>query len=122
MTDRTSWRWGWLLPIVTAGLVGCAGPQPLYHWSSYQPMVHERLKGTGKGPESQILELEKGIQQAATKGAAVPPGLHAHLGLLYLEAGRTAQAVAAWEQEKRLFPESRAYMDFLLNNLRKQGG
>jgi len=48
--------------------------------------------------------------------------LHAHLGLLYLETGRTAQAVAAWEQEKRLFPESRAYMDFLLNNLKKQGG
>ncbi len=122
MQHRTTLRLGWLAPIAAAWLVGCAGPQPLYHWSSYQPMVYERLKGTGKGPEGQILELEKGIQQAAAKGTTVPPGYHAHLGLLYLETSRHAQAAAAWEQEKRLFPESRAYMDFLLNNLKKQGG
>lgn len=122
MQHRTSLRLGWLAPIAAAWLVGCAGPQPLYHWSNYQPMVYEHLKGTGKGPEGQILDLEKGIQQAAAKGTTVPPGYHAHLGLLYLNTGRNAQAAAAWEQEKRLFPESRAYMDFLLNNLKKQGG
>lgn len=78
------------------------------------------LKNDGKSSaEEQIIELEKGIQQAAAKGAQVPPGYHAHLGLLYLNTGRTDQALAAWNQEKALFPESTKYIDFLIGNMKK---
>lgn len=104
------------------GLSGCAGPKPLYEWSGYQPQVYAHLKGQGKGPEEQILAMEEGVQKAAAKGAKLPPGYHAHLGLLYLNVGRTDQAVAAWNQEKAQFPESTKYIDFLLNNMKKNGG
>ena len=52
-------------------------------------------------------------------GLKVPPGYHAHLGLLYLNAGKTDQALAAWQQEKNLFPESTKYIDFLISNMKK---
>lgn len=104
------------------GLTGCAGPKPLYEWNGYQPSVYDYLKGQGKGPEEQILALEAGVQKAAAKGAKLPPGYHAHLGLLYMNVGRTDQAVAAWNQEKAQFPESTQYIDFLLKNMKKNGG
>lgn len=103
-----------------AALAGCAGPKQLYSWNGYQPQVYAHLKSDGKSsPEEQILNLEKGLQEANAKGAKVPPGYHAHLGLLYLNTGRTDQAVAAWNQEKALFPESAKYIDFLINNMKK---
>lgn len=103
-----------------ATLAGCAGPKQLYSWNGYQPHVYAHLKNDGKSsPEEQILDLEKGIQEASAKGAKVPPGYHAHLGLLYLNTGRTDQALASWNQEKALFPESAKYIDFLINNMKK---
>lgn len=103
-----------------ATLAGCAGPKQLYAWNGYQTQVYAHLKNDGKSsPEEQIIELEKGIQQAAAKGTQVPPGYHAHLGLLYLNTGRTDQALAAWNQEKALFPESTKYIDFLIGNMKK---
>ncbi len=111
---------GLCLLAALSALTGCAGPKQLYSWNDYQPQVYAHLKNDGKSsPEEQILELEAGIQKAAAKGAQVPPGYHAHLGLLYLNTGRTDQALAAWNQEKALYPESTKYIDFLINNMKK---
>jgi hypothetical protein len=49
----------------------------------------------------------------------VPPGFHAHLGMLYSIAGKSDQMVAQFEDEKKLFPESATYMDFLLAKVKK---
>lgn len=107
--------------IAAVSLSGCAAPQPtLYAWNGYQPQVYAHFKG--KGPEEQIIVLEAGAQKAAAQGAKLPPGYHAHLGLLYLNTGRTDQAIAALQQEKAQFPESTKYIDFLLNNMKKNGG
>lgn len=106
------------LLLVTA-LTGCAGPKPLYSWNGYQQHVYSHLKNEGASAEEQILELERGIQVAASSGSHLPPGYHAHLGLLYLNTGRTDRALAAWNQEKSLFPESTRYIDFLINNMKK---
>lgn len=102
-------------------LTGCANRnRPLYSWNGYQSNVYAYLKNDGKtSAEDQILEMEQGIQEAAADGLKVPPGYHAHLGLLYLNAGKTDQALAAWQQEKNLFPESTKYIDFLISNMKK---
>ncbi|WP_370680273.1 DUF4810 domain-containing protein [Comamonas sp. GB3 AK4-5] len=103
-------------------LVGCvAAPKPLYSWNGYQTQVYSYLKNDAPAAEEQILELEKGVQQTASKGAQLPPGYQAHLGLLYLNTGRTDQALAAWAQEKKQFPESAQYIDYLVNNMKKNG-
>ena len=101
------------------GLFGCATPPPmLYGWGSYQQQVYEYLKGENNGPQAQLAALETDLQQFDAKGLAHPPGLHAHIGLLYASMGKSADAVQEFETEKSLFPESAQYIDFLLSNKR----
>jgi hypothetical protein len=104
-------------------MTGCASrAKPLYSWGNYQGQVYQHLKGQGTGPEQEILDLQADIEEANADGAMPPPGLYAHLGLLYLSVGKADQAVQAWNKEKTLFPESTKYVDYLLNNMKKQGG
>jgi hypothetical protein len=96
-------------------LTGCVqAPKPLYHWGSYTPQVYEYLKSDGVSPQAQITVLEADLQRARAQGSLPPPGLHAHLGLLYSRLGNDAAAAEQLRTEKSLFPESAAYMDFLL--------
>ena len=100
-------------------LCACSsGPQTLYYWGNYQPQVYERLKREGKGPAEQIIALEDTAQRARARGQQLPPGFHAHLGMLYAETGKADQVVQQFETEKALFPESASFMDFLLTRVR----
>lgn len=96
-------------------LGACASPRPpLYQWGGYPGAVYAYLKGSNPELGSQILQLEALVQKNAASGSASPPGLHAHLGLLYAKAGDDANAARHLQAEKRLFPESTTYMDYLL--------
>jgi hypothetical protein len=107
--------------LVASLMAGCqSGPKPLYDWGPYQAQVYAQFKGTGNGPEAQIGELERHLQATESRQRMVPPGYLAQLGYLYLMVGRNDQAAAYWEREKAAFPESKVFMDFLLNNLKKQ--
>lgn len=109
--------------VVAASLlcVGCATTPSLYQWEDYQPQVYKYLKDEGKSKEEQIIILEKGLQKIQATGKTPPPGYHAHLGLLYYEVGRGAEAVQQFQTEKALFPESTKYMNFLLNKMQNKG-
>ncbi|WP_241507411.1 DUF4810 domain-containing protein [Pseudomonas sp. AFG_SD02_1510_Pfu_092] len=98
-------------------LAGCNAPKPLYQWESYQPQVYSYLKGDSK--EEQVIALERDLEKIKAKNGAVPPGYHAQLGLLYSSLGKDDQMVQQFRTEKALFPESAAYMDFLLSNATK---
>lgn len=102
-------------------LTGCAAsnPPPLYQWGDYEPAVYDYLKG-GKDPVEQIGTLEKSLQQIRAKGATPPPGFHAQLGMLYASVGKEGPAMEQFGAEKDLFPESSAYMDFLMKQKTKQ--
>jgi hypothetical protein len=99
----------------SALLAGCAGPQTLYQWEGYEPQVYEYFKGE-EPKEAQAEALERDLQKIRSTGKSVPPGYHAHLGLLYLSMGKDDQMVQQFNTEKTLFPESGTYMDFLLKN------
>lgn len=99
---------------------GCATrAKPLYYWGEYQPQVYEYFKGDGNSPEQQIAKLEETVQKARATDAMLPPGYHAHLGLLYMKTGKEDQVKQQFETEKTLFPESAPFMDFLLNKFKK---
>ena len=66
--------------------------------------------------------MEKAIQQTSARQQTLPPGFYAHLGLMYMHSGRTDQALNAWAHEKRVFPESAPYIDYLIHNLQKNKG
>ncbi|OYT89276.1 MAG: DUF4810 domain-containing protein [Burkholderiales bacterium PBB6] len=106
-----------------AALVGCAQPAkpPLYVWGAYQGQVYEHLRAEGGNPLDQYAVLSAQLQQTVSSGGRVPPGLHAHLGLLQLKLGKPDEAFAHFESEKKLFPESAAYVDWLMKRS-KTGG
>lgn len=91
---------------------GCASRPPLYNWGNYESQVYARFAATSS-PEQQIGEMER-ILQTNRQQLPAPPGFHAHLGLLYGEVGRTNEMREQFAIEKKLFPESSTFMDFLL--------
>lgn len=98
-------------------LSGCAddSPRQLYYWDgAYTGSVYEYLSEEGDAG-AQIAALEESLQKAYQRAAKVPPGLYAHLGLLYLSQGNGAKFKAYVEKEAELYPESRDYAMFLLN-------
>lgn len=110
---QRSRHWLAAMPLLT--LAACVTqPRPLYHWGDYQPEVYSYFQGDGQSIEAQQIKLEANVQQALAKGQTLPPGFHAHLGLLYLKTGQADRARAAFQTEEAQFPESKPYMDFLL--------
>ena len=98
-------------------LSGCTddSPRQLYYWDgAYTSSVYEYLTEEGDA-SAQIAALEESLQKAYQRAAKVPPGLHAHLGLLYLSQGNGTKFKAYVEKEAELYPESRDYAMFLLN-------
>ncbi|MGN6829666.1 DUF4810 domain-containing protein [Paucibacter sp. M5-1] len=108
-------RLGSLALIVS--LVACAAPQkPLYQWNGYQSRLYEHFKSGGANAGEQITALEAQLLKNKAAGEASPPGLHGHLALLYSKVGNDQAARAHLEAERALFPESAAYVDFLLKS------
>lgn len=98
---------------------GCTTPKTLYHWGEYPQAVNHHFRGDASTQAEQIMALEAELAAVGNDPARTPPGLHAHLGMLYAEVGRTEDALAGFSTEKSLFPESAAFMDFLISNLLK---
>ena len=104
---------------------GCATTteQPLYYWGDYQKQVYGHFTKE-VGPEEQISTLEAGLEKASASGRPVPPGYNAHIGILYAQTEHTDKMLNYFTAEKTLYPESAAYMDFLMRKYQqpKDGG
>jgi hypothetical protein len=101
-------------------LAGCAAPpKTLYQWGDYQGALYQYLRAQGADMGAQIAKLEAQLEKTAATAGTPPPGLHAHLALLYSKAGEDDKALAHLQAERRLFPESATYIDFLLKNAGK---
>ncbi len=100
--------------LCAALLTACAAPrEPLYYWGNFPAQQYAYLQG-GQGPEEGIQALEKTREEAKAQGKPLPPGFQAHLGLLYGQTGRTDLFEQYLAAEKQQYPESAAYIDFLL--------
>ena len=100
--------------LCAALLTACAAPrEPLYYWGNFPAQQYAYLQG-GQGPEEGIQALEKTREEAKAQGKPLPPGFQAHLGLLYGQTGRTDLFEQYLAAEKLQYPESAAYIDFLL--------
>lgn len=93
--------------------------ETVYYWGDYQSSLYSYYKHD-KSPEQQIESLNAVVEQAKAKNKPVPPGLHAQIGLLYVETSRPDLAFQQFTTEKAQFPESAAYMDFLMRNTDKK--
>lgn len=105
-----------LTAVAVATLSGCQTTKPLYHYGDYQNNVYAHFKNEDSSVTKEIEALEKTITESAAKKLKVGPGLHAHLGYLYIESGQMDTGIAYLLKEKQLYPESAQYIDFLLKN------
>jgi hypothetical protein len=115
------------IPVRVAGalclvalLGACANrPPTLYQWGNYQGNVDSYLRGDKASPQEQIQLMEADLQKIRASGGALPPGYQAHLALLYGQQGRLDQFAEQVSAEKKQFPESETFMNFLLRNFKK---
>jgi hypothetical protein len=110
---------GYLAALTLSTLqTGCASKaEDLYAWGGYEELVYVSLSRPDEFQlEDGIRALEQDQERAAVSGRGMPPGWYAHLGYLYARSGRLDAARAAFEQEKAQFPESRAFVDWLMRN------
>ena len=100
-------------------LAACAakGPGPLYLWEAFPRQQYDALLRGGFSADEHIRQLEAHAEKARAANAALPPGLRAHLGMLYLGAGNAERARELWKAEILAFPESSAYMGQLIRKL-----
>jgi hypothetical protein len=109
------------LLVLFATLGGCvSGPKTLYQWERYQSNVDAYFRDGAKlSPDAQTQLMEADLQKIRAAGGVVPPGYHAHLGLLYGQQGQLDQFAEQIQTEKAQYPESETFMDFLLRNFKK---
>ena len=108
------------LVLVCTVVGGCATKTPpIYQWRGYQKNVDAYFRTDKLSLDAQAQSMEDDLQKIRMAGGAVPPGYYAHLGLLYGQQGKVDQFAEQMETEKKQYPESGPYMDFLLRNFKK---
>jgi hypothetical protein len=58
------------------------------------------------------------IAQIESGSKKVPPGLYADYGFMLYQRGEFSNAIAYFEKEKRIFPESKQLMDTVIKKIR----
>jgi hypothetical protein len=103
---------------VSLALFGCANNQTTYNWGSYEMLVYDMYKNPSKATaDQQLVQLRQDVEYAASKGKPVPPGVFAHMGMLYASMGDSAQAQQALNEELTRYPESAIFVDGMLTRL-----
>jgi hypothetical protein len=100
---------------------GCTPPpKPLYYWGEYEDLLYSMYLNTGEADTTtQVAKLTEDMQKTRDNGQQVPPGVHAHLGYMHYLLGNAGPALAEFETEKQLYPESTVFMDRLIKQLTK---
>ena len=112
---NSSWSPFFLL-ILAALASGCVtAPKEHYYWGNYQTLILAMYVEPGSVDSfTQIEKLTEDLQQAEGNGQAPPPGLYAHLGMMYAINGNQSLAEDAFQQERDLFPEAAVFIDGMM--------
>lgn len=105
-----------LLIIVVLFLSGCA--TPLYNWGGYDDHLYDYYKDPTTA-DIFLDKMERHLEYIESRQEKPAPGLYAEVGTLYLQKGDQLQAIAFYQKEHDTWPESRHFMEALINNLGK---
>jgi hypothetical protein len=106
-----------LLVVLLAVLFAGCAPQKasMYYFGKTDATLYATKKEPTEENFLKLLQsLEDVITQSQQRGLKVPPGIHAHLGYLYLLEKKTEQATASFNEEKRLYPEATVFMERMI--------
>lgn len=102
---------------VATALVGCAQPS-IYHWGKFEDGLHDRY--VNQNHDQADAYLLQTIGAAEQQNLRVPPGAYADYGFLLFKRGDRAGAIAYFEKERLLFPESSAFMTKLIERIKQK--
>lgn len=89
--------------------------QGIFYWGDYSETYYDEMKNPCEATGAAHLKsLETIIVQSKSKNLVVPPGVHAEYGYIMLKAGKADVAIASFEQEKTIYPESSVLMARLI--------
>lgn len=114
-----------LLVAAIALMTGCASkPTALYNYDGYSQSYYAYKKSPSEDSLAALIKvIEEDIENVnESVSQRVPPGLYAKLGYLYLKSGDKKKAVALFEKEKALYPESSKFMNTLINKVEVSQG
>ncbi len=108
-------RRSFVIAAAICALTACQQNRSRYAWAHYEDSVWSMTHAEGAADiDAQIALLQETVEGAGQSGRAIPPGMHAHLGMLYSMRGERDIARAAFESERELYPESTAFIDGLI--------
>ena len=104
-----------LLLGLTVFLGGCVVNNNMYGWENYSSTLYGWKKNaTDESAIEHRAELSKIIEKSHKKGVRVPPGIYCEYGYMLLLEGDEEQAFIFFEKEAEEYPESKIFVDFLL--------
>ncbi len=101
----------------TMMLAGCA-PSGLYYWGDYETSLFERYVENNN--QHTDAYLSQTLLEAEQQHRKVPPGVYADYGFLLYTRGDKAGAIANFQKERSLYPESLALMNKLIERIQQQ--
>jgi hypothetical protein len=104
--------------LMLLALAACA-PTTRFEWGAYEGSLYAYAK-----QPTQKEVFRTALVRAIERGKEtnrVAPGMNAELGYLFLEDGDTQRAVALFEEEMRLFPESRKFLTSVVVRAKGEG-
>lgn len=111
-------RRGFVIAAAICSLTACRQQSTYYTWGSYEQSVWQLTHAEGsQDVDAQIQKLAEEVERTRQEDGRIPPGLHAHLGLLYSMRGDLDAAKAAFESERELFPESATFIDGVIKRM-----
>jgi hypothetical protein len=99
-----------------AVLSGCAAQvtEAGYYWGNYANTLYAYAKSPSDETLAQhVAELESIIVESRERELKVPPGVLAELGYIEAAKGNNDTALAHYEAEMQLYPESRVFLERL---------
>lgn len=95
--------------------VGCAEKQ-MYFFGDYSKTLYGLSKdNNAEASSNHKQQLEEIISESETSNLPVPPGIYAELGYINLRYGNSKEAIKLFQIETALYPESKPFMDRLIN-------
>ncbi|NRA59372.1 MAG: DUF4810 domain-containing protein [Psychrobium sp.] len=105
--------------LLVISLAGCQ-TKSLYHWGDYSQTAHkyvvEPSEKTRLKHQEMMLDI---VKKSKKKNKKVAPGIYAELGLLAMENNQAEQAISYYEQEAKNFPESKKFMNYLIEKIKE---
>jgi hypothetical protein len=99
-------------------LSSCSVNKPLYTWAKYDVASYNYLKNSDEESTEKLLtNYQLIIDKQKGSRKAVPPGVYADYGFILLQNNKVAEGKLMLQKEIELYPESKIFMDRILNML-----